>query len=73
MEDSSRTIVTYNQVLWLLLLRNLFLLTPTAVPMIHLKDVSLIGSRGRRGVTIWEDSEDDCLPQRLAKSGDIAY
>ena len=41
----------------------------------------LISSRGRRGVTIWEDSkvtiwedsEDDRLPQHLAKPGDIAY
>jgi len=33
----------------------------------------LIGSRGRSGVTIWEDSEDDRLPQRLAKPDDIAY
>ena len=24
-------------------------------------------------VTIWEDSEDDRLPQYLAKPGDIAY
>jgi hypothetical protein len=33
----------------------------------------LIGSRGRRGVPIWEDSEDDRPPQRLAKPDDIAY
>ena len=33
----------------------------------------LIGSRGRRGVTIWEDSEDDRPPQRLANPGDVAY
>ena len=33
----------------------------------------LISLRGRSGVTIWEDSEDDRLPQHLAKPGDIAY
>ena len=41
----------------------------------------LISLRGRRGVTIWEDlkvaiwedSEDDRLPQHLAKPGDVAY
>jgi len=33
----------------------------------------LISSRGRRGVTIWEDSEDNHLPQHLAKPGDVAY
>jgi hypothetical protein len=33
----------------------------------------LISSRGRRGVTVWEDSEDDTLPQHLTKPGDIAY
>ena len=33
----------------------------------------LISSRGRRGVTIWEDSGDDRLPQHLTKPGDIAY
>ena len=33
----------------------------------------LIGSRGRRGLTIWEDFENDRHPQRLAKPGDIAF
>lgn len=33
----------------------------------------LISLRSRRAVTIWEDSEDDRLPQHLAKPGDIAY
>ena len=33
----------------------------------------LIGSGGRRGVTIREDSEDDRLPQHLAKPSDVAY
>jgi hypothetical protein len=33
----------------------------------------LISSRCRRGVTIWEDSEDDRVPQHPAKPGDIAY
>jgi len=57
---------TYNQALWLPLLQNLFLLAPTVVS-------TIIGSRGRRVVTIWEDSEDDSLPQHLAKPSDIAY
>ena len=33
----------------------------------------LISSRGRMGVMIWEDSEDDRLPQHLSKPDDIAY
>jgi hypothetical protein len=33
----------------------------------------LIDSRGGRGVTIWEGSEDDCPSQHLAKPSDIAY
>ena len=33
----------------------------------------LISSRGKRGVMIWEDSEDDRLPQHLAKPGNTAY
>ena len=33
----------------------------------------LISSRGRKGATIWVDSEDDGIPQHLAKPSDIAY
>ena len=34
--------------------------------------MSLLVER-QKGVTIWEDSENDRLAQRLAKPGDIAY